>query len=74
MEQVREWIDAAPLLCRDYVQSAVFVSELGALQVYLQLEAFHGSSKQALVCSLLQNHADSPRVRGGALASTQCFT
>ena len=47
---------------REEVQGAVFVAELAVVQVALTAEVFQTRRKSSIVCSLLQNRADSPKV------------
>ena len=47
---------------REKVQESVFVTELASVQVALKIEEFHTLSKDSVVCGLLQNRPDSPKV------------
>ena len=44
------------------MQEAVFVAELGSVQVVLKPDVFHSCNKKSVVFSLVQNRADSPKV------------
>ncbi|CAI8050069.1 Kinetochore-associated protein 1 [Geodia barretti] len=46
---------------RDKMQEAVFVAELGSVQVVLKPDVFHSCNKKSVVFSLVQNRADSPK-------------